>query len=101
GGERAKCCVARSRRLLIGLGACTSRDDQRGKKSANGTRFHRETTLYGNWGGGIRFFVACSKAKARAISLGSLHAVPVNVTLNGAGFGSKPAGNANAPVPGG
>jgi len=35
------------------------------------------------------------------MSVGSLHAGPVNVTLNGAGFGAKPAGNACAPVPAG
>ena len=56
---------------------------------------------YGNNGGGMRFFVACSNAYASSISFGSLHAVPVKLTLNGAGFGSKPAGNALAPVPAG
>jgi hypothetical protein len=49
---------------------------------------------YGNSGGATRFFVACSNAYASPISFGSLHAVPVNVTLNGDGFGSNPAGNA-------
>ena len=49
----------------------------------------------------MRFFVACSNANASATSFGSLHAVPVKLTLNGSGFGSNPAGNAFAPVPGG
>ena len=56
---------------------------------------------YGNPGGGVRFFVACSKANASVISFGSLHAVPVKLTPNGAGFGSNPAGKALAPVPAG
>ena len=47
---------------------------------------------YGNSGGAARFFVACSNAYASAINLGSLQAVPVKLTLNGAGLGSKPAG---------
>src|SRR5947207_5563474 len=55
----------------------------------------------GNSGGAIRFFVACSNAYASSINFGSLHAVPVKLTLYGAGFGSNPAGNAVAPVPGG
>ena len=50
------------------------------------------TAVHGKSGGAIRFFVACSKAYASAINLGSLHAVPVKLTLNGAGLGSKPAG---------
>ena len=52
---------------------------------------------YGKSGGATRFFVACSNAYASPISFGSLHAVPVNVTLNGDGFGSNPAGNALGP----
>ena len=48
---------------------------------------------YGNRGGAIRFFVACSNAYANAINLGSLHAVPVKLTLKGTGFGSNPVGN--------
>ena len=47
---------------------------------------------YGKSGGAVRFFVACSNAYASAINLGSLHAVPVKLTLKGAGLGSKPAG---------
>ena len=47
---------------------------------------------YGKSGGAVRFFVACSNAYASAINLGSLHAVPVKLTLNGADLGSKPAG---------
>ena len=49
--------------------------------------------VYGAPGGGTRLFVACSNAYASAISFGSLHAVPVKLTLNGAGFALKPAGN--------
>ena len=45
----------------------------------------------------MRFFVACSNAYASSISFGSLHAVPVKLTLYGAGFGSNPAGNAFGP----
>ncbi len=48
----------------------------------------------------MRRFVACSNAYAISISFGSLHAVPVKLTPYGAGFGSNPAGNALAPVPG-
>jgi hypothetical protein len=46
----------------------------------------------GNKGGGVRRLVACSNAYAISISRGSLHAVPVNPTPNGAGLASKPAG---------
>jgi hypothetical protein len=35
---------------------------------------------YGNNGGGIRFFVACSNAYASSISFGSLHAIPLKLT---------------------
>ena len=49
----------------------------------------------------MRFFVACSNANASSINFGSLHAVPVKLTLNGTGLGSNPAGNALAPVPAG
>jgi hypothetical protein len=56
---------------------------------------------HGNSGGDTRFFVACSNAYASSISFGSLHAVPVNVTLNGEGFGSNPAGDALGPCPAG
>ncbi len=52
---------------------------------------------YGNIGGACRFLVACSNAYAIVTSTGSLHAAPVNVTPNGAGFGSNPAGNGVAP----
>jgi hypothetical protein len=47
---------------------------------------------YGNSGGATRFLVACSNAYASSIGFGSLHAVPVNVTLNDEGFGSNPGG---------
>src|SRR5215468_6785534 len=53
----------------------------------------------GNNGGVDRFFVACSNAYASSINFGSLHAVPVKLTLNGAGRGSKPSGKAVGPVP--
>src|SRR5262245_9382642 len=53
----------------------------------------------GNNGGVDRFLVACSNAYANSISFGSLHAVPVKLTLNGAGRGSKPSGKAVGPVP--
>ena len=52
-------------------------------------------SVSGNYGvaaGGTRFFVACSKAYANSISFGSLHAVPVKPTPNGAGLASNPAG---------
>ena len=49
---------------------------------------------YGVDVGGTRRFVACSNAYASASSRGSLQAVPVNPTPNGAGFASKLAGNA-------
>jgi hypothetical protein len=42
--------------------------------------------------GGTRRFVACSNAYASSISFGSLHAMPVKLTPNGAGFALKPAG---------
>ena len=56
---------------------------------------------YGKSGGATRRLVACSNAYASSISFGSLHAVPVKLTLNGVGLGSKPAGNAAGPSPGG
>lgn len=40
----------------------------------------RGPVLYGADAGGTRFFVACSNAYARAISRGSLHAIPVKLT---------------------
>src|SRR3990170_3246263 len=43
--------------------------------------------------GGTRLFVACSKAYASSMSLGSLHESPVKLTPYGPGFASKPAGN--------
>src|SRR3954447_16963008 len=48
---------------------------------------------HGN-GGGTRFFVACSNAYARRSSVGSLQAIPVKLTPNGAGLALKPSGNA-------
>lgn len=50
-------------------------------------------SVYGNCGGGMRFFVACSNAYANPTSFGSLQAAPVNPIPNGAGFASKPGGN--------
>ena len=64
-------------------------------------RYSNRRRDHGNDGGGTRFFVACSNAYASSISFGSLHAVPVNVTLYGDGFGSNPAGNVVGPWPGG
>jgi hypothetical protein len=43
--------------------------------------------------GGIRFFVACSKAYANSIRRGSLHASPLKLIPYGIGLASKPAGN--------
>src|SRR5437899_9914410 len=48
----------------------------------------------GNAGGGTRRFVACSNAYPRRRSVGSLQAMPVKLTPNGAGFALKPSGNA-------
>src|SRR5579884_2593254 len=62
------------------------------------TRPYAHTPIYGKSGGDFRLCVACSNAYASSISLGSAHAIPVNVTLYGAGRGSKPDGNAFAPV---
>src|SRR5580704_18985634 len=42
--------------------------------------------------------VACSNAYANSISRGSLHAVPVNPTPNGAGLALNPLGNAGVGV---
>jgi hypothetical protein len=47
----------------------------------------------------LRLFVACSNAYASAMRRGSLHAEAVKLTPNGAGRGSKPAGNACPPLP--
>lgn len=44
-------------------------------------------------GGGTRRFVACSNAYASDNRRDSLHAMPVKLTPNGAGFASKPSGN--------
>ena len=66
-------------------------------KRSFAVRFRPPEKSYGNSGGGMRFFVACSNAYASSISFGSLHAVPVKLTLNGCGLGSKPAGNAVGP----
>ena len=51
-------------------------------------------SVYGVDDGGTRRLVACSNANASASSRGSLHAVPVNPTPNGAGFAWKLSGNA-------
>lgn len=42
--------------------------------------------------GGMRRRLACSKAYAISINLGSLHAPPAKLTPNGAGRASKPSG---------
>src|SRR4030095_8651965 len=47
---------------------------------------------YGNSGGGIRFFVACSNEYASSMSFGSLHAIPLKLTPYGSGFASNPDG---------
>jgi mitochondrial fission protein ELM1 len=49
-------------------------------------------------GGGTRRIVACSNAYARPINPGSLQAVPVNVTPNGCGSASKPAGKGGSEI---
>ena len=74
---------------------CAERHAQRDTTRARGQRDH------GNCDGALRRFVACSNAYASAMSFGSLHAVPVKLTLYGCGFGSKPAGNAVGPSPAG
>ena len=43
--------------------------------------------------GGVRRFVACSKAYARPRSFGSLQATPVKLTPKGEGSALKPAGS--------
>ena len=54
---------------------------------------------HGNRSTFFLFFVTCSNAYAISINFGSLHAVPVKLTLNGAGRGSKLGGKAVVPVP--
>src|SRR4030095_9842797 len=54
----------------------------------------RDPHCHGNNGGGTRFLVACSNAYASSISFGSLHAIPVKLTPNGAGLALNPPGNA-------
>ena len=49
---------------------------------------------HGNSAGGTLFFVACSNAYARRISVGSLQAMPVKLTPYGAGLALKSSGNA-------
>jgi hypothetical protein len=49
---------------------------------------------YGADGGGMRRFVACSKAYASSSRRGSLHAMPVKLTPKGARLASKVPGNA-------
>ena len=51
---------------------------------------------YGNPGGAILFFVACSNAYAISISFGSLHAMPVKLTPMGPGLALNPSGNGGA-----
>lgn len=51
---------------------------------------------YGADGGGMRRFVACSKAYEISISRGSPQASPVKLTPNGAGFAAKASGNGGA-----
>ena len=67
----------------------------RGRRNGRGGSDDAEepATVHGARTGGIRFFVACSKAKAISIRRGSLHAVPVKLTPNGAGRAAKPSGN--------
>lgn len=52
--------------------------------------------LYLRFGGGVRFFVACSNAYATFSSVGSLQADAVKATPNGCGFKSNPGGNDSA-----
>src|SRR5262245_26027364 len=59
----------------------------------------RRSARQGTEVGGTRRLVACSKANASSSSFGSLHAIPVKLTPNGAGFGSKPAGKGFAGGP--
>jgi hypothetical protein len=42
--------------------------------------------------------VACSNEYANSISRGSLHAIPVKLTPNGAGFGSNVGGSGGVSV---
>src|SRR6266851_6184044 len=49
---------------------------------------------HGIAGGGTRLFAACSKAYAKRSSVGSLHAIPVKLTPNGAGLALKFSGKA-------
>ena len=110
GGEPAKLALHALHELRFGLGETLS-----ATASAAGSRRCREVRsaglvsgasvtrrfanvhilprVSGVLGGGTRFFVACSNAYASSISRGSLHAMPVKLTPNGAGFASKPSGN--------
>src|SRR6266550_760468 len=73
----------------VGVGRLRYRPDPR-----RGWRIPRERSLaaHGADAGGTRRFVACSKPYASSIRRGSLHAVPVKLTPNGAGFASNPSG---------
>lgn len=46
----------------------------------------RARACHGKSGGGTRFLVACSNVYASRNSVGSLHAIPVKLTPNGAGL---------------
>src|SRR5260370_29892363 len=74
----------------VGVGRLRYRPDPR-----RGWRIPRQRSLatHGADAGGTRRFVACSKPYASSIRRGSLHAVPVKLTPNGAGFASNPSGN--------
>ncbi len=87
-GGRAEASTLRVRRvysheLPVAMCGCT-----------NGRRKRQQrVTIYGNSGGAIRFFVACSNEYASSIRRGSLHAIPVKLTPIGPGFASNPGGN--------
>ena len=51
-------------------------------------------SFYGVDAGGVRFFVACSNEYASFSNVGSLQAIPVKLTPNGAGLALKLSGNA-------
>ena len=66
--------------------AITPRAEGRGPRA--------EVRRYGKSGGGTLRFVACSNAYASRSSVGSLHAIPVNVTPYGLGFALNVSANA-------
>jgi hypothetical protein len=53
---------------------------------------YRQVTYRAN-DGATRRFVACSNANASSTRRGSLHAIPLKLTPNGAGCAMKPSGN--------